>query len=274
MSRRARLPAVAVVAALLALAGALLAGGPRNARRDAPDAAATDAPVIVFAAASLQGALDAVAAAWTRRTGRRATLVYGGSAALARQIDRGAPAQVFVGADRRWLDWLQARGRIDAATRVDLLGNTLVLVAPRADGRPALPSPRGLPAALRPGERIAIADPDTAPAGRYALEALAALGLADALAPRLAPAADVRAALAFVARGEAPYGIVYATDARAEPRVRIVAAFADGHAPIVYPAARTATASPAADAFLAFARGGEAAAIFRTAGFVVPAERR
>jgi molybdate transport system substrate-binding protein len=263
MSRSARLPVIAVVVAALALAGALLAGGPWSAR--------TGATVIVFAAASLQGALDDVAAAWTRRSGRRATLVYGGSASLARQIDRGAPAQVFVGADREWADWLQARERLDAASRVDLLGNTLVLIAPAAGARKDPATLHRLPAALRPGERIALADPDTAPAGRYALQALDALGIGGALADRLAPAADVRAALGFVARGEAPYGIVYATDAHAEPRVRVVAAFPPGsHAPIVYPAARTHAAAPAADAFLAFARGPEAAAIFRAAGFVVP----
>lgn len=240
--------------------------------------AAAAAPMPVFAAASLQGVLDDVAADWTRRTGRRVSLVYAASSTLARQIDQGAPADVYFSADRHWMDWLAQRGRIDAATRADVLGNTLVLIAPRvappgtrASDVPAAGSPPAawLPGGLGARGRLAVADVYTVPAGRYAKQALQAIGRWDAVADRLAMGDNVRAALAFVARGEAPLGIVYATDARAEPGVRVVATFPDDtHAPIVYPVAAVAGAGRDAASFVGYLQSSpEAGARFRAAGF-------
>lgn len=230
-------------------------------------------PLTVFAAASLQEALDAAVADWSARTGRRVVVSYASSSALARQIARGAPADLFVSADQAWMDDLAARGLIVAASRTDLVRNTLVVVAPAP--RPAAPmlSVDGAAwrAALGPDGRLAIAETASVPAGRYGRQSLEALGLWPAVRDRLAQSDDVRAALAFVARGEAPLGIVYATDARAEPRVRVLMALPpDSHAPIVYPAARVAAGDPAAAALLAFLRGPQARARFAAAGFTVP----
>ena len=229
-------------------------------------------PILVFAAASLQGSLDDVATAWTKRSGQVVKISYAGSAALAKQIAQGAPADVFVSADEQWMDTLQAQGAIDRATRFDLVGNRLVLVAP-ADGGPrnvAL-TPRGLSAALGNG-RLAMAETTTVPAGRYGRAALTALNLWTTVSAHLAESDNVRGALAFVARGEAPLGIVYATDARAEPRARVVATFpARTHPRIVYPAARVRTADARRSAdFLAYLRRREAQVAFARAGFTAP----
>lgn len=259
---------IALLLSSFALLGAALWGAPTAA---APAAPARE-PILVFAAASLQGSLDEVAAAWTRRSGQSVKISYAGSAALARQLAQGAPADVFVSADAQWMDTLQAQGTIDPASRFDLVGNRLVLVAP-ADGGPRAVAltRRGLADALGDG-RLAMAETTAVPAGRYGRAALTALGLWPAVAGRLAESDNVRGALAFVARGEAPLGIVYATDARAEPRVRAVATFpARTHAPIVYPVARVRTAEARRSAgFLAYLRGPEARAAFARAGFAVP----
>lgn len=229
--------------------------------------------LVVFAAASLKESLDAVAADWTTRSGQPVRVSFASSAALARQIEQGAPADIFLSADAGWMDYLQQRALVDAGTRRDLLANELVLVAPVATApeRIDLERPGSLREALGAG-RLAVAEIASVPAGRYARQSLQALGHWDDASPRLAQGDNVRAALAFVARGEAPLGIVYATDARAEPKVRVVARLpAPTHAPIVYPVARVAAAEPARSAgFLAFLGGPEARARFHAAGFFEP----
>lgn len=221
--------------------------------------------VTVFAAASLKDALDEVAGAWRGATGGAATVSYAGSSALARQIEAGAPADVFISANAAWMDALQREGLLAPATRRDLLGNALVLVAPA--GAPPL-ALADLPGALGDG-RLAMALYDAVPAGIYGREALTSLGLWEALEDRVAQADNVRAALALVATGEAPYGIVYASDAAAEPRVEVVARFPDGsHPDIVYPAAAVAEGDvAAATAFLDYLETPPADAIFAAHGF-------
>ncbi len=235
--------------------------------------AAQPEPLTVFAAASLKESLDAVTVAWTARSGQKVVVSYAASSALARQIEQAAPADVFISADAEWMEYLAARHRIDPASRFALVRNALVLVSPAKGGatRVAL-EPAAIAQALGTNGRLAVAETDNVPAGKYAKQSLTALGLWPALSARLAPADNVRAALAFVARGEAPLGIVYETDARAEPSVRVVARFpASSHAPIVYPAARVATSPVARSAdFLAFLRGPRASAIFLRAGFSKP----
>lgn len=253
---------------LLAAAGLALA-----AACVAPGAAPPPAPVTIFAAASLESALTDVDATVLQRRGHGTRLTFAGTPQLARQIEAGAPADIFISADARWMDTLVERGRVQADSRRVLLGNTLVMVAPQ-DGGPAaidVASPTALRAALGDG-RLAIADPDHVPAGRYAREALTHTGVWTSLADRLAPHENVRAALAFVARGEAPLGVVYASDAVDEPHVRVVHRFAAAtHSPIQYPAALTATAPAAARAVLADLASPEARVVFERHGFVPPA---
>jgi molybdate transport system substrate-binding protein len=241
---------VGVLSALLAACGGASSDHPAGAAATADSAAAggavpgTGGPVLVFAAASLKTTLDRVAPAIERQAGTVLRVSYTGSSALARQIEAGAPAGVFISADEAWMDYLEERALIEPGTRVRLLGNRLVLVSPAA--RPVrlrLEPGIDLRPALGDG-RLAVADPATVPAGRYARAALEALGVWPEVATRLAPADNVRAALLLVARGEAPLGVVYATDARAEPGVAVVDTFgADTHPPIVYPAALVAPAS-------------------------------
>ena len=204
-------------------------------------------PVLVFAAASLKTALDAIAAGWRSGDGGQATISYAASSTLAKQIENGAPADLFISADEDWMDYLEQRRLIDPKTRADLLGNSLVLIAP-ADRAEQVTIGPGFPLAAMLGDgRLAIADPVAVPAGRYAKAALTTLGVWRQLAGRVAAAENVRAALLLVARGEAPFGIVYRTDAAAEPAVRIAAAFPpESHPPIVYPMALTAVARPTA----------------------------
>lgn len=228
---------------------------------------AAAAEPVVFAASSMKTALDAVAADWVAGGHGAPVISYAGSSALARQIEAGAPADLFISAAPEWMDALDAAGLIEPGSRRDLLGNALVLVG-HEPGALALAE---LPARL--GEdRLAMALVDSVPAGQYGKAALTALGLWDALAPQVAQADNVRAALALVARGEAPYGVVYATDAAAEPRVSVVATFpAESHPPITYPVARIA-GSPApaeAQAFLDFLGSAAAKAVFETQGFTV-----
>ena len=227
-------------------------------------------PITVFAAASLKESLDEAAAAWTKRSGQKVSISYAGSSALAKQIEQGAPADVFISADGEWMDYLQQRKLIDVGSRTNLVGNRLVVIAP-ADS--ALRTLALKPAALRQalgGGRLAMAETTAVPAGRYGKQALTALGLWETVSGQLAQADNVRAAMAFVARGEAPLGIVYATDAQAEPKVRVVAAIPDKtHDVIVYPLARLAKTPPAATkGFLTFLRGDQAKAIFKRAGFL------
>lgn len=224
--------------------------------------------VTVFAAASLTDSLKAAAEAYKARTGKIVTLSFGASSLLARQIEQGAGADLFLSADSDWMDYLQKKNLIAKASRTDLLGNRLVLVA----GPGARPAPKIAPhfdlAGVLGDRRLALADPASVPAGKYAKQALTALGVWDSVAPKLAQAENVRVALEYVVRGEAPYGIVYATDAKVAPGVRIVGVFPENsHTPIDYPAALTRTASPGAKAFLDFLGGRESRAIFEKAGF-------
>ena len=232
-------------------------------------------PVLVFAAASLKTALDAIAAKWHAEGGGQATVSYAASSTLAKQIENGAPADLFISADLDWMDYLQQRQLIDPKTRIDLLGNSLVLIAPKNSTAEATIAP-GFPLAALLGDgHLAMADPNAVPAGRYAKIALTALGVWPSVANRIAAAENVRAALLLVARGEAPLGIVYATDVQAEPGVKIVDAFPpDGHPPIVYPMALTTTTNAGAADFAAYLRGAAAAALFKAQGFTVLAGER
>jgi molybdate transport system substrate-binding protein len=206
-----------------------------------------------------------------QRHGWRVRLTFAGTPQLARQIEAGAPADIFISADDRWMTTLVEGRHVQAGSRRVLLTNTLVLIAPRADTTHVdVGSAASLRAALGDGH-LAVADPENVPAGRYAREALTQAGVWASLADRLAPHENVRAALAFVARGEAPLGIVYASDAVDEPRVRVVHRFAsETHSPIHYPAALTATAAAAAPDVLAALASPEARVVFERHGFVAP----
>jgi molybdate transport system substrate-binding protein len=225
--------------------------------------------LIVFAAASLTDSLQKVSDAYTKSSGVPVKLSFAASSALAKQIESGARADVFFSADQEWMDYLDERQLIKRESRADLLGNRLVLIAPR-DSKVALKLRSGAPIldALGARGRLATGDPDSVPAGKYAKSALITLKLWDALRSRLARAENVRVALTYVARGEAPLGIVYATDVAVEPRVRIVDQFPENtHPPITYPVAQTRTASASAASFLEFLRSPGARSIFVGAGF-------
>ena len=232
---------------------------------------AADKAITVFAAASLKESMDEAAAKFGKETGQQVVVSYAASSALARQIEQGAPADVFVSADLDWMDYLQQRNLIDAATRHDLLGNTLVLVAPTASSARAFALRKGgdLLPLLGADGRLAVALVDSVPAGKYAKASFESLGMWDALQPRLAQAENVRAALLLVARAEAPLGVVYGSDARAEPRVRVLAVFPPGsHPDIVYPVARVLASRQAqAAAFVRWLQTPAAGAIFRAHGF-------
>jgi len=249
---------------LLPILGPLLAAPRARAQ--------TPRPVVVFAAASLQTALNAIAAEWQRETGKRVTFSFAASSALARQLEQGAPADVFAAADLDWMDWAEQRNLIRRDTRRTLLGNTLVLV--EAAERPAtrLPIVPGFALAAAIGDsRLATGNPQSVPVGRYARAALTSLGVWAEVGPRIAGTDNVRAALALVARGEARFGIVYETDARTEPRVRVIGTFPAGsHPPILYPFAVTATSTnPDAAAFLGHLGSPAAVRIFEAEGFAV-----
>lgn len=223
----------------------------------------------IFAAASLKTALDDVIDEWSAATGHRAVVSYAGSSALARQIEAGAPADIFISANPGWMDLLETRGLIRPATRVDLLANRLVLISHAPNPAPLNVAP-GFDLAGRLGDgRLATALVDAVPAGIYAKSALIGLGVWNDVADRIAQMDNVRAALALVARGEAPLGIVYVTDAMAEPGVTVVAMIpAAVHPPIVYPAALVAdSTAPLASALLDFIAGTAARATFRRHGF-------
>lgn len=232
-------------------------------------AAAADSGPLVLGAASLQESLNAAADAWAARHHPRPVISLAASSALARQIEAGAPADLFISADEKWMDDVAAKGLIRANSRVDLLTNGLVLVAPAAS-RLHLTILRGFPLRQALGDgRLATGAVTAVPAGIYAKQALTALGVWDSVRDRIAGADSVRAALAMVDRGEAPLGIVYATDARADPRVRVVGTFPpSSHDPIRYPAALLiASTNPEAAAFRAFLLSPAGKAIFRRYGF-------
>jgi molybdate transport system substrate-binding protein len=224
----------------------------------------------VFAAASMKNALDDTNAAFTKATGTTVVASYAASSALARQIENGAPADVFISADLQWMDYAATHNLIRPDTRVNLLGNRLVLIAAKDSALAGVEIAKGFDIAKLAGDgRIAVADVKAVPAGLYAKAALEQLGAWAAAEPKLAMAENVRATLAFVARGEAPVGIVYETDAKIEPNVRIVGVFPESsHPPITYPAAVAAASSNAAVAsYLNFLRGSAAKAIFERYGF-------
>ncbi len=238
----------------------------------APAATAAERGPVVMAAASLQEALTAAADAWAAKGHARPLLSFAGSSALARQIIAGAPADLFLSADEPWMDAVAKAGLLRPGTRTTLLGNRLVLVGP-ASGRLRLTPAPGFPLARAlGGGRLALADPDAVPAGKYAKAALTALGVWRGVAGRLAPAENVRAAMALVEHGAAPLGIVYATDARASKRVRVVGVFpASSHPPIRYPVALLkASRHPDAMGFRNFLASREGRAIFARYGFSAP----
>lgn len=227
--------------------------------------------VVVFAAASMKTALDDFAAEWMEGTGQRVTLVYAGANLLATQIIAGAPADIFISSAVDWMDAVEAAGLVVADTRADLLGNTLVLVAHGRDVAPVEIGPGFDLAGLLGDGRLAMALVDAVPAGQYGKAALESLGVWDAVAPSVVQSDNVRAALALVVTGEAPFGIVYATDAAADDNVTLVGAFpADSHPPIVFPAALLTGAADGADrAFFEALFSDAAAAVFAGHGFAV-----
>ena len=231
----------------------------------------TDKSILVFAAASLKNALDEVDAAFAKQSGINVVASYDASSALMKQIERGAPADVYISADQQWMDYGSQQKLIDDSTRVNLLGNKLVLIAAKESKFSDVTIGPGLDLAKLAGDgRIATGDVRAVPVGIYAKAALQKLGLWDSTAPKLAMVGNVRAALVLVARGEAPLGIVYATDAKVEPAVKIIGEFPDeSHDPIVYPAAATIGAKPAAKFYLNFLRSATARSIFESFGFSV-----
>ncbi|HEY6455983.1 MAG TPA: molybdate ABC transporter substrate-binding protein [Steroidobacteraceae bacterium] len=255
----------ALLATLLSLS--LLSAAPADSQAQV---AAGDAQpnLIVLGASSLTDALNEIGPAFTARTHRGVTLSYAASSALARQIEAGAPADVFVSADIQWMDYLQTRHLIGSGTRRNVLGNRLVLISPADSTVSVKIAPHFALAKLLGDGRLATGNPDSVPVGKYARSALTRLGVWNQVQDKIAAADNVRAALALVARGEAPLGIVYRTDALIEKKVRIVADFpASSHDPIIYPAAATARAPAAAADFVKFLASPAAQAIFAKYGF-------
>jgi len=233
-------------------------------------ATAQDQSLTIFAAASLKNALDDVNAAFSNTTGVKVTTSYEASSALATQIEAGAPADVFVSADLRWMDYAADHNLIKPDTRVNLLGNRLVLITPTSSKLDKVEIKKGFDIAKLAGDgRIAVADVKAVPAGLYAKAALTTLGAWDAAEPKLAQAMNVRATLAFVARDETPIGIVYETDAKIEPKVKIIGVFPDSsYSPVTYPVAATAASkSKQTPRYLSFLRTSTAKAIFERYGF-------
>ncbi|EJN01677.1 molybdate ABC transporter substrate-binding protein [Phyllobacterium sp. YR531] len=227
--------------------------------------------VTVFAAASLKNAIDDVAAAWKADTGKDVTASYAASSALAKQIESGAPADIFISADLDWMDYLAEKKLINEATRKSLLGNSIVLVAPKDNAEP-VEIKKGLDLSKLIGDgRLAMGAVDTVPAGKYGKAALESLGIWPSVESRIAGAESVRAALLLVSRGEAPYGIVYKTDAAADKEVAIVGTFPeDSHKPIVYPIAVLADSKNAdAISLLDYIKSDKAVPLFEKQGFTV-----
>jgi len=258
-SRRTLLVASAGVTALLLL---VAPSGPTEAQ---------GSDVLVFAAASLKNALDAVNAQWTKETGKKAVISYASSSALAKQVEQGAPAQMFISADLDWMDYLAQKKLIKPDTRSNLLGNRIVLIASKDKAQPVEIKPGFDLAKVLGDGRLSMANVDFVPAGKYGKAALEKLGVWAGVSNRIAQAENVRAALLLVSRGEAPAGIVYRTDAAADPNVKIIGTFPeDTHPPIVYPIALTASAThPDAAAFLAYIKSPAAKPLFEAQGFTV-----
>lgn len=259
----ARWRATAFAAAAM---GAVVATSPASAQQPA---------VVVFAAASLQTALDEIVQDFTGETGINVSVSYAGTSTLVRQLEEGAAANVFISADIEWMDYAVEHGLADPMTRVDFLGNSLVLIAPATSTAEIDLGTDAIVDALGRDGRLAMADVEAVPAGRYGQAALTTLGQWDALSTRIVEAENVRAAMQFVALGEAPLGIVYQTDANAEPAVRVVATFPDdSHPPIVYPVALTTSSTdPNALAFEAYLFGETAGEVFVRNGFVLLLEQ-
>ena len=251
----------AALAALLAAAGSVAT---------VPASAASDGPV-VFAAASMKTALDVISAKFAAKTGHAPVISYGSSGVLAKQIASGAPADLFISADEQWMSFLADKGELKPGTRESLLGNELVLVEPAdADAKLEIKPGFDLAAALGDG-KLAVCTVASCPAGIYGKEALTRLGVYQAVEPKLAQAENVRAALLLVARGEAKFGIVYATDAKSEPKVKVVDTFpASSHAPITYPVAVLKDSGNArAGELETYLHGAEAAEILKGQGFTI-----
>ena len=235
-----------------------------------PPACAEDKALTLFAAASMKNALDDINATFTAKTDIKVSASYAASSLLAKQIEQGAPADIFVSADTVWMDYVAASNNINEATRINLLGNSIVLIAPKDSkiGHVTI-DPNFDLAKLAGDGRIATGDVKAVPVGKYAKAALEKLGAWAAAEPKFAMADSVRAALTLVARGEAALGIVYATDARVEPGVKIVGTFpADTHPPIIYPVAATVTAKPEAKDYLDYLHSSSAKAVLEKYGFV------
>ena len=232
-------------------------------------ARAEEKTLIVFAAASMKNALDDIDAAFTAKTGTKVSASYAASSTLAKQIEQGAPADIFVSADTDWMDYATAKKTIDEATRFNLLGNSIVLIAPEDSKIDNVTIGPGFDLAKLAGDgKIATGDVKSVPVGKYAKASLEKLGAWQAAEPKFAMAESVRAALALVARGEAVLGIVYSTDAKVEPGVKIVGTFpADSHPPIIYPVAATTTAKPEANAYLDYLRSPAAKTVLEKYGF-------
>jgi molybdate transport system substrate-binding protein len=247
---------------VIATAAAIAAG-------TSPGAIAQDKVITIFAAASLKNAIDDGNAGFTKKSGIRVVASHAASSALMKQIEQGAPADVFVSADLDWMDYGAQKKVIQDGSRVNLLGNRLVLVAPKDSKVGDVAIGPGLDLARLAGDgRIVTGDVRAVPVGRYARAALEKLGAWSTAERKFAMTENVRAALALVARGEAALGIVYETDARVEPGVKIVGRFPpDSHPPIVYPVALTATAKPVAAQYLAYLRSSAAKAVFERHGF-------
>ncbi|MDI9220970.1 molybdate ABC transporter substrate-binding protein [Pantoea sp. EA-12] len=226
--------------------------------------------ITVFAAASLTNALQEIATQYQKKTGVEVVSSFASSSTLARQIDQGAPADLFISADQQWMDDVVAKKSVVDSTRYTLLGNDLVLVAPKSDSAKAVTINAQTDwKSLLKGERLAVGDPDHVPAGIYAKEALQKLGAWETLSPQLAPANNVRAALALVERNESPYGIVYGSDAVASDKVQVVGRFPeDSHKPVEYPVAIVKEHQNATvEAFYKYLQGPDAAAVFKQYGF-------
>jgi molybdate transport system substrate-binding protein len=235
-------------------------------------ALAQDKSLIVFAAASMKNALDDIDAAYTAKSGVKIVASYAASPALAKQIEQGAPADIFLSADTDWMDFAAASKTINEPTRVNLLGNSIVLIAPKDSKIDHVAIGQGFDLSKLAGDgRIATGDVKAVPVGKYAKTALEKLGAWQAAEPKFAMAENVRAALMLVARGEAVLGIVYSTDAKIEPGVKIVGTFpADSHPAIIYPVAATTTAKAEAADYLVFLRSSAAKSIFEKYGFSFP----
>ncbi len=256
---------LAALALIVTIAGSMFASA--VAQEASPNAK----PVVIFAAASMKTALDAVAEAWVAAGGKAPSIVYGSSAVLAKQIEQGAPADVFISADLNWMDYLDKAKLLRPATRRNLLGNALVLIEP-ADSSVDLKIGPGFDLAGATGDgKIAVCTIDSCPGGVYAKQALQTLGIWDKVEPKLAQADNIRNALNLVSRGEAHFGIVYATDAMAEPKVKVIGAFPESsHSPIVYPVAIVADSkNPDASWFVAFLASQAATKILLAQGFSI-----